>query len=191
MSTEANDAEEARTQSDREREQWLKMLEDFKNQIAYLEAAPRTIREFVQNIADTQELRVQVEEVLSTIRFLAFQAIHRFQVVHSLEEAINAYANLFFIVKDLIPEKMFVHHAAKLDWITQKHYGKIWKIPIQRGKGINISRINMPDIYHLFYDVVGYLLRLRFLPVEEAEKTLVSFQESVERVMKDHEGGTK
>ena len=188
MSTEANDIEEARTRPEREREQWQQLLEDAKKQVDYLEAAPHTIRDFVQNIADTQELRIKVEEVLSTIRFFTFQAIHRFQVVHTLEEAINTYANLFFMVKDLIPENMFVSHAAKLKWITEQHYGRIWKELIQYGKKLHVSRIVFSDLYPFFYEIVHYLLRLRFLPVEEAEKTLVSFQESAARVIEEHEG---
>lgn len=181
--------EEARARLKREREQWLKLVEDARNQVAYLEAAPRTIREFVQNIADTNELRIRTEEVLSTIRFYAFQAIQRFQVVRSLEDAINAYASLVFGVKDLLPEDMFVHHTTELKRLTDKHYGELWKDAIRQGRGLKISRIVMFDVYPLFYDVFWYLVRLRFLPVKEAEKTLVSFQEAAAKVIEEHGGG--
>jgi len=189
MSTEAERIEEARAQLAEEQKQWLNVFEDLTRQVAYLEAAPRTIREFVQNIADTKELRIQVEEILSTIRFFAFQEIHRFRAVHTLEEAINAYANFVFGVKDLLPEDMFIRHSTKIEHIANKQYGKIWEIPIQHGKGLKISRITMPDIYPLFYEVFWYLLRLRFLPAEEAKKTLVSFQEAAAKVIEEHGKG--
>lgn len=193
MSTESEKIEEAREELEREREllerereQGELFLAQLKDQAEQLEALPKTIREYVQEISDSAELRVQVEEVLSTTRFFVFNAIHRFQVVPTLEEAITAYANLLFFSKKLIPPSMFVKHAARLDYITNKEYGKFWSEPIKWGKRIFVSRIVMSDIFRYFYDLVHYLLTLRFLTAEEAQKSYVSFVAASETALKEH-----
>lgn len=190
MSLESEKIKREREELEIEKKQWIGLLERTKDNLAQLEAAPKTFREFLQSIADTAELRIKAEEVLETMRFFVFNAIHRFQVVPTVEEAINAYANLLFFSQDLIPPGMFVKHASRLERISG-HYATIWKEPIAIGRGIRVSRIAMSDVYGYFYEIVHYLLRLRFLTAEDAEKTYVSFLESKESIMGEHGGGLK
>ena len=187
MSMEERRIKIAKKELEDERAQWLIVIEQAKDLMSQLEAAPKTMREFVQEVADTIELRVKSEEVLETVRFFALQAIHRFQVVPTLEEAITCYANLLHFIGDLIPPDMYVKHMTKLKNITENEYGMIWKEQIQLGRRVGVSRIVMQDVFTNFYELVRYLLRLRFLTADDAEQTFVSFAQA-EEVAKQRAG---
>lgn len=161
-------------------------LEDLRQQLIAeterFDAAKKSVREWIDEIASNKPLKLHVKGVHATIKFFALEAIHDFQKNPTYEGALNSYAQLTHLVSKVLPPQMYHEHLGHIT-SQKEYYESYWAPLIKAGKKINASRILSDELYLYFYDVFHFLLSIEFITAEEARKAYDSFVASQERTL--------
>lgn len=175
------------TLEDKTPEEIENILAQTEDKLEQLEARDRSIRDLVQDITDSRELLVEVEDVIETKKLLLLECIENYQRIRSLEEVMSHYSTLINLCRFFLKQKPDYLaeclenrnklHKKYMGWFTE--YRLTHKIQISY-----FSRFMKPEVDDYFYEIVDILLNTKLITAGDITSYRRSYEEVLKKVQK-------